>query len=414
MSDGAPDPRPAPDLLRELGLLVDGPARWGERIRAESPGIYLVEWPSPEERAPIDHGVLRAWLERVPELRLDGARPTAHDLAERLGSYWLAAETLLYIGQSKRSLRARVAAQVATPLGDRRPYAGGHWLKTLRGVDQARVWWAATDAPEEYADALLDAFAERHGDPAALPFAVLEAPGGRRRAHGLTGALLTEAETAGPTRTPGGGRAPSRTPSRVAGTGAGPRSRPTSRRAPAGASGRGSSAAGRAGGRRASTSTPPAKAPEPAYLSTEGIERLRSELTELRETQRPQVIARVRSARELGDLRENAEYHAAREEQSFLEGRILQVQDLLDRAVVVTGGATDGSIAIGSTVEVAEEGADVAMTVTIVGTAEADSRAGRVSDRSPMGASLLGHRSGDTVTVRTPGGERRFTIRSVG
>jgi transcription elongation factor GreA len=414
MNYGMSDPRPAPDLLRELGLLVDGPARWGERIRSESPGIYLVEWTRSEERAPIDHGALRSWLERVPGLRLDGTRPTAHDLAERLGSYWLAGETLLYVGQSKRSLRARLAAQVATPLGDRRPYAGGHWLKTLRGVDQARVWWAATDAPEEYADALFDAFAERHGDPGALPFAVLEAPGGRRRAHGLTGALLTEVEIAGPAGTRPVGRAPSRSPGRATATGAGSRSRPASGRTPASASGGRPLASGRTGGRRGATKGPPRKAPEPAYLSEEGIERLRSELTELRETQRPQVIARVRSARELGDLRENAEYHAAREEQSFLEGRILQLQGLLDRAVVVTGGANDGSIALGSTVEVAEEGADVAMTVTIVGTAEADSRAGRVSDRSPMGASLLGHRSGDTVTVRTPGGERRFTIRSVG
>ncbi|MGH2468020.1 MAG: hypothetical protein ACRDGL_09895, partial [Candidatus Limnocylindrales bacterium] len=99
------------DLVRGLGLLVDGPVRWGERVGAGGPGIYLVEWPRPEDHAPIDHNVLRAWLERVPSLRLDGAVPTPHELADRLASFWLPAETLVYVGSSVRSVRNRVAAQ---------------------------------------------------------------------------------------------------------------------------------------------------------------------------------------------------------------------------------------------------------------------------------------------------------------
>ncbi|MGH2467242.1 MAG: transcription elongation factor GreA, partial [Candidatus Limnocylindrales bacterium] len=316
-------------------------------------------------------------------------------------------------------VRNRVAAQAATALGDRRPFAGGYWLKTLRGLEQARVWWAATDAPEEYADALLDAFAARLGRPAVLPFANLDASGARRRQHGLSGALLADPAGGGTLRGVGATAAARST--------SGDRSRPAAR---SGSWARATSGARRPtparvplsgpadpGPRaRRSRSTPPSKrAAEPAYLSAEGLERIRAELAELRDVQRPQVIARVRSARELGDLKENSEYHAAREEQSFLEGRVLQLQDLVDRAVLVAGGEAGGLVAIGSTVEVVadEDPAAQPLTLTIVGTAEADSRAGRVSDRSPMGAALIGRQAGAAVTVRTPGGERRYTIRSV-
>ncbi|HEX5466348.1 MAG TPA: transcription elongation factor GreA [Candidatus Limnocylindrales bacterium] len=402
--------RSAPDLIRGLGLLVDGPVRWGERVGAGGPGIYVVEWPRPEPQAPIDHGALRAWLAHVPALRLDGAEPTPHELAARLASFWLPTETVVYVGSTTRSLRTRLAAQAATVLGDRRPNAGGHWLKTLEHLGQARVWWAATDAAEEYADALLEAFAAELGQPGALPFANLSSAAGRR-AHGLTGSLLADEEPA-PTA---GGRPPGRPGTRVPGPTTSSRARST-----AGSSRSGAPRVPLSGPaspprrtRRAAPKTAP-KAVEPAYLSAGGLAKVEAELADLREVQRPQVIGRVASARELGDLRENAEYHAAREEHAFLEGRILQLQDLVDRAVVVEGGGRNGLAALGSTVTLADlDAADAEMTITIVGTAEADSRAGRVSDRSPIGAAVLGHRAGDEIAVRTPAGERRYKVREV-
>ena len=401
----------AVSLVRALGLLVDGPVRWGSRVGSERPGIYVVEWPRPEERAPIDHNALRAWLERVPTLRLDGLAPTPHDLAARLGSFWVPGATLVYVGTTSRSLRNRAAAQAATPLGERRPFSGGYWLKALHGFEEARIWWAETEAAEEYADALLDAFAARSGQPGTLPYANLDAPGGRRRQHGLSGALHDEAaDGIDPARAGTGTRTSAKANDGLK------RASGPSRSGGAGARASGSRPGGLAGSaaRRTRKPTPvPPAAGEPTYLSAEGLGRITAELADLREVQRPQVIARVKSARELGDLRENAEYHAAREEQSFLEGRIIQLQAVVDRAVVVEAGAVDGRVALGSTVEVEPIDGGDRLTITIVGTAEADSRAARVSDRSPMGQALLGHADGDEVAVNTPGGERRYVIRGL-
>jgi transcription elongation factor GreA len=139
--------------------------------------------------------------------------------------------------------------------------------------------------------------------------------------------------------------------------------------------------------------------------------RLRAELDELTRLQRPEVVARIKAARELGDLRENAEYQAAREEQSFLEGRIQSLEDRLRRAVVVTDQA-DGRVGLGSVVRV-ETGGDE-LTFTIVGSAEANLAEGRLSAASPVGAALLGRVPGDEVDVRTPRGAVRYRIVSIG
>ena len=150
---------PALELLRGQGLLPDGPLLFGQPLPTPRPGVYVIEWPTTEPTVPVDHNLLREWLARVPTLRLDGAVPTPHELAARLGAFWQPEQTVVYIGRS-RSLRRRLAEYAATPLGDDGPHHGGHWLKTLRGFEQARVWWAETDAPEEYEDALLTAFGE--------------------------------------------------------------------------------------------------------------------------------------------------------------------------------------------------------------------------------------------------------------
>jgi len=382
---------PALELLRGQGLLPDGPLLFGQPLPTPRPGVYVIEWPTSEPTIPVDHNLLREWLARVPTLRLDGAVPTPHDLAARLGTYWQPEQTVVYIGRSK-SLRRRLAEYAATPLGDDGPHHGGHWLKTLHGYDQARVWWAVTDAPEEYEDALLTAFGEAVGQPGALPFANLRSLSSGARSHGITGAAK-----AAPV-------------------------------APAPATGVRRSSAGSPATRRASTTptrqgvSSPRRAPGPqrhhqpneVFLSAEGHERLRSELHDLHAT-RPDVIGRVKAARELGDLRENAEYQAAREEQSFLEGRIQQLQATLDRAVVSEASPDDGLARVGSTVEVIDE-ADAPpepVAYKLVDPAEARLSEGRLSYRSPIGAALLGRRAGEVVTVTTPAGPRTYRVVAV-
>ena len=148
----------APSLLRSVGLLADGPAVWGRPVQAQGPGVFVVEAPAPLASAPIELTRVGKWIERVESLRLDREVPTSKAVAARLGSFWLPSQTVLYIGASEVSVARRVAAMAKTELGDKRPAAGGHWLKTLRSLDGMKVWWAATAATEEYEDALLAAF----------------------------------------------------------------------------------------------------------------------------------------------------------------------------------------------------------------------------------------------------------------
>src|SRR5204862_786239 len=131
---------------------------------------------------PIERTRVGKWRERVPDLRLDGAHPSSRALVARMESFWLPSTRVLFIGATDGSIGGRIEAIRNTPLGDRRPYAGGHWLHALSGLDQARVWWSATSAVEESEDALLTAFAESipeaeraaaHDPSLILPFANL-------------------------------------------------------------------------------------------------------------------------------------------------------------------------------------------------------------------------------------------------
>jgi transcription elongation factor GreA len=164
---------------------------------------------------------------------------------------------------------------------------------------------------------------------------------------------------------------------------------------------------------RSTRSTPAAHRgaiPEPVHLSKEAYDRVVAELEEVTGAKRREVVARIKSARELGDLKENADYQAAREEQSFLEGRVLALEDRLRRAVVVEE-AVSGRVMIGSTVTVETGGEE--LTYTIVGTTEANPAAGRLSSASPVGSALLGATPGADVNVRTPRGEVRYRVVSV-
>ena len=143
-------------------------------------------------------------------------------------------------------------------------------------------------------------------------------------------------------------------------------------------------------------------------VSAEGADDLRAELDHLRNVIRPVVIDRVKTARELGDLRENAEYQEARREQSFVEGRIQALEALLRTAVVVTGGASDGTVAVGSSVVVETDGEQ--NTWQIVGANEADPGRGNISYASPVGQALMGRRAGDEVTAQLPRGELQLRL----
>ena len=147
-------------------------------------------------------------------------------------------------------------------------------------------------------------------------------------------------------------------------------------------------------------------------ITAAGAERLRGELGRLRNVERPRVIHAISEAREHGDLRENAEYHAAREEQSFLEGRIAEIEGQLARARIIDPAAltAGGRVVFGATVQLIDLETDEEHGYQIVGDLEADIALGRLSVSSPFARALIGRHEGETVTVHAPGGEREYEI----
>jgi transcription elongation factor GreA len=150
-------------------------------------------------------------------------------------------------------------------------------------------------------------------------------------------------------------------------------------------------------------------------ITQEGLDALRAELQQLETVARAEIASRIRTAREWGDLKENAEYHAAKEDQAHLETRIKRLQERVRGAKVVAADAGDADVVgFGSTVEVRDEGSGRVATYTLVGAAEASARDGRLSIESPVAEALVGAREGDAVTVETPGGARTFQVLRVG
>lgn len=143
-------------------------------------------------------------------------------------------------------------------------------------------------------------------------------------------------------------------------------------------------------------------------LTKEGHEQLVKELKELKEVKRPEVISRIKSAQELGDLSENAEYQTAKEDQSFVEGRIQELEIILKTAKVVEKQHSTTMVGIGSVVTVDIEGDEI--TYEIVGPTESDMERSRISSESPVARALLGRKKGEKVTVTAPGGEVEYKI----
>jgi transcription elongation factor GreA len=147
-------------------------------------------------------------------------------------------------------------------------------------------------------------------------------------------------------------------------------------------------------------------------VTTHGAEMLRIELHKLKTVERPNVITAIAEARAQGDITENAEYEAARERQSFIEGRIIELETKLANAQVIDPKLLDddGRVVFGSTVELMDTQAKDAVTYQIVGEDEADIKANKISYSSPIAKGLIGKYSGDVVEVRTPGGVKGFEI----
>jgi transcription elongation factor GreA len=145
------------------------------------------------------------------------------------------------------------------------------------------------------------------------------------------------------------------------------------------------------------------------YLTAEGLKKLEDELDNLRTVRRSEVAKRLHEAMEGGELIENAEYEAAKNEQAFVEGRILELEDMLSRATLIEGGKSDGKVRIGSTVTV-KEGRGKEETYTIVGAAEASPKEGLISNESPLGQALLDAEVGQNVEVKAPSGVLRFKV----
>ncbi len=150
---------------------------------------------------------------------------------------------------------------------------------------------------------------------------------------------------------------------------------------------------------------------QPIYLTAEGLQKVHEELTYLTSTRRREVAEMIAEAKAEGDISENAGYDEAKATQGFLEGRIRELENVLKHAEVISpNGAPADQVAVGRTVIVQEVDTNFEESYKIVGSIEADPTAGRISNQSPMGQSLLGKKAGDTVTVETPGGEIEFEI----
>jgi transcription elongation factor GreA len=148
-------------------------------------------------------------------------------------------------------------------------------------------------------------------------------------------------------------------------------------------------------------------------LTRIGAELLEAEMKNLKSVERPTIITAIAEARELGDLKENAEYHSAREKQGFIEGRIKELESILGRADIIDPASLSGTLKFGATVALVDEDSDEEKIYQIVGEPEADIENGKLNMKSPLARALIGKEEGDSIDVRTPGGVKSYEIMSV-
>jgi transcription elongation factor GreA len=152
---------------------------------------------------------------------------------------------------------------------------------------------------------------------------------------------------------------------------------------------------------------------EKVPMTPRGMAALQTELKQLKSQERPAIIRAIAEAREHGDLSENAEYHSAREKQSFVEGRIKELEGLISLADVIDPAKMSGPIKFGATVTLIDEETEEERTYQIVGEQEADIENGLLNIKSPLARALIGKEEGDSVEVRTPGGTRDYEVATV-
>jgi transcription elongation factor GreA len=146
-------------------------------------------------------------------------------------------------------------------------------------------------------------------------------------------------------------------------------------------------------------------------MTASGLQRLEEELRQLKTVERPVIIRQISEARGHGDISENAEYHAARERQSFIEGRIAELEDIISSAEVIDPtGLSGDQIKFGAHVRLVDEETEQESNYQLVGIHEADIKSGRISVSSPLGKALIGKKAGETVSVPAPGGDRSYEI----
>ncbi len=152
-----------------------------------------------------------------------------------------------------------------------------------------------------------------------------------------------------------------------------------------------------------------------APLTTQGAKRLRAELEELKSAKRPAVILAIAEARAHGDLKENAEYHAAREQQGFIEGRIQELEYVLSHCQLIDVATLNAGdrVVFGATVDLAAADSDDKVTYQIVGDLESDIKQGKISVSSPIARAMISKHEGDTITIEAPGGQREYDIVAV-
>ncbi len=148
-------------------------------------------------------------------------------------------------------------------------------------------------------------------------------------------------------------------------------------------------------------------------LTRAGFDKLDAELKHLKTVERPTIIRAIAEAREHGDLSENAEYHSAKEKQSFIEGRVKELEGVISLAEIIDPTKLSGAIKFGATVTVADEDTDEEKTYQIVGEYEADIEKGLLNMKSPIARALIGKEEGDSAAVRTPGGDKSYEIVSI-
>lgn len=181
---------------------ISGHVQWGGRVDCDKPGVYVVAISNSADKqiylqnAPISEQIIQQWIDYVPKLLLDGMRPSARSLVERLKKFWLPDETIVFIGNAGRSLEAKIGKFYKTKLGEQAAYTSGHWIMTLSDISQLNIYWTITGAEEarDLEKSFIEMFiknvsqktkSELYDSANPLPFANLEYPKGNNKKHGI-------------------------------------------------------------------------------------------------------------------------------------------------------------------------------------------------------------------------------------